>query len=395
MNMLKMNPEESFVLDLAKAVACLNGSPEISLPYPANWPKAKGLLAYHELTPFVYPLLRKADLNLPEDIEEFFKNDYYCALSRCQRFRQEFLRISDAFESAGITLLPIKGAALLEDIYTHIPVRPMVDIDLLVKERDIEKSQELLSSLGYKKRLDGLKEDYWRKKQCHIAFHRQGDNPFIAELHWSLDFKRKNRDILPELWNRAREIKASGQGIKLLSPEDTLFSLALHQRRMGKALCLKNTYDAVLLLNKYCSSFDWDYVVRQAKESSARATLFFLLLHAEILGFKMPALAEKGLSPAGWKKKLIQKFIGKNAFLLLRGREKEMYLKSHFLLYDTIWEPVSYILNIPQEQFSKFYEFKPYSRKTGFLYRNRIIYILFKAVLDLVKKVKNGKSFSF
>jgi len=188
---------------------------------------------------------------------------------------------------------------------------------------------------------------------------------------------------VPELWERAREISATGRLIKLLSREDTLFGLAFHNRRFGKVLCLKNVYDAALLLHKYQNSFDWDYCLGMSKKYDFRATLFFILFQVELLaGIKVPGdiLERSGLSTI--KKKSIRGFIEENTFSGggLPEKNKALYLKSHFLLYDSLWQPVEYILNIPQEQFAKYYGLKPYAKGTEVLYRLRFAYILFKSI---------------
>jgi hypothetical protein len=294
---------------------------------------------------------------------------------------QEFIRIFEAFEKAGIIILPIKGLALLKDIYIDKPIRPMTDIDLLVKEESLTKAEEIFCDLGYRKELYALKEDYWRNKQCHITFYKREDEklPFV-ELHWSIDFKRNNRSILSELWSRTREIKGDGKIIQLLSPEDTLFSLALHNRRFGRTLCLKNTYDLALVLKNYTSTFDWDYCLSMSKRYNMCSTTFFILYQVKLfLGINIPDFVWGKLNRSIWKRKIIRRFIEKNTFLSdLERRGRDLYLKSHFLLYDNFWEPIRYIFNIPEEQFAKFYGLEPYDKKTNFLYKNRLFYILFK-----------------
>jgi hypothetical protein len=195
--------------------------------------------------------------------------------------------------------------------------------------------------------------------------------------------------VLDELWDRTKEIDADGKKIKLLSAEDALFSLALHNRRFGKSLNIKYAVDLILLLNKYAPQFDWDYVLSRCRKYSLCAPVFFSLYQAEFLSdLNIPEYVLKELKIPRWKKILIQRFIEKNTFPLkikTLSLNKNLYLKSHFLLYDSLWEPVSYILNIPQEQFAKYYCLKPYTKKTTFLYRNRLFYMLFK-VLGLFKR---------
>ncbi|MBU1366461.1 MAG: nucleotidyltransferase family protein [Candidatus Omnitrophica bacterium] len=355
-----------------------------------DWEKFKKQIIHHEIASFSYLALRDLDSFLPEDLREFLKNNYYCALARCQNLWQQFLQIFDSFEQAGVTLLPLKGIALLYDIYPKNPFRPMTDIDLLVKEENLPKAEQIFYGLGYRKELYGLKEEYWRQGQCHIVFYPPKDEeklPFV-ELHWSLDFKRKNRCVLPELWARIRGLNADGRIIKLLSPEDTLFSLALHSRRFGKTLCLKSVYDALFLLNKYGVDFDWEYCLRMSRKYRMQATLFFILCQIRFLaGLEPPGYVWEGLKFSRRKKKAIQRFIEKNTFLTDKNSQgRNLYLRSHFLLYDSFWQPIDYILNIPKEQFAKYYGLAAYSKKTDFFYKNRLFYIPFKAIFKALPR---------
>ena len=343
-----------------------------------NWKRTKDLIIYHELAPFAYSALKDLNSHLPQDLREALKNSYYCVLFRQLTFESEFLKIAKAFEEQKVTIVPVKGVALIQDVYLKEPPRPMVDIDLLVKEEDISRAESIFCNLGYTKELYGLKEEYWRKSQCHFSFYKKESKRLpIVELHWSLDFKRKNRDILPELWDRIREVNVNGKVVKILSPEDTLFSLALHQRRFGKVLSLKNVLDFSLLFNKYKNNFDWDYVLEESNKGKMCSTIFYFLYCASThLCVKIPSDVWSGLKISIWKKRLIRNFIDKNTFILKDSNIlKRQYLKSHFLLYDSFWEPIEYIINIPKEQFAKFYQLKQYDKKTEFLYKMRLLYM--------------------
>ena len=391
-----MNSEVDLVILIVKHLADSkdNGIRDLLSLHSFDWEYFKNLIIYHELTPFAYLALKDFNSFLPKDLMEFLKNNYYCVLVRCQHLWQEFLRISWAFEQEKIMLLPIKGIALLYEIYSHNPIRPMTDIDLLIKEENFGKAEVIFRDLGYRKELYGLNEEYWRQNQCHLTFYKreQEKEPFV-ELHWGLDFKRGNRNILPELWDRIKEINVDGRTIKLLSPEDTLFSLVLHNRRFGRTLCLKNVYDLILLLNKYASGFDWEYVLNQSRKYNLCSTLFFSFSQAKLLS-KLPALnipeyLWKELNVPVYKRRLIKKFIEKNTFLLnKKNRNKNLYLKSHLLLYDSFWEPIEYVLNIPKEQFAKYYGLATYAGRTKFLYQIRLLYM---PITHILRKVQDDK----
>jgi hypothetical protein len=192
------------------------------------------------------------------------------------------------------------------------------------------------------------------------------------------------------MFDRAREISMHNKNVKVLSPEDTFFSLALHQRRFGITLSLRNVCDMAMLLNKYSSKFDWNYVLSESKKSKVCSTIFFALYQSSFFfGTEIPAYVWKELNLSKCKKFLIRRFIEKNTFLPKQtSRNKNLYLKAHFLLYDNLWEPLDYILNIPQEQFAKFYALTPYTKRTEFLYKNRLFYILFKVIGNPSRMIK-------
>jgi signal peptidase I len=359
-----------------------------------SWARFKHLIAYHQLTPFAYLALKEFSSLLPRDLYALLRNSYYCDLVRCERFWQEFLCISAAFKRAQIKILPIKGIALLEDLYARHPARPMIDIDLLAEEKEILTAEKILNDLGYRKSFRECEKKYWREKQIHFAFHKkENETSFPVELHWALDFKRKNRFALAGFWERIRTIKAGGMEIRLLSLEDTLFSLALHSRRFGKALCLKNVCDAVLLLDKYAGSFDWDYCLKMSKKYELNSVLFFALCQVQLLSDKnIPEHVWKRLRVSKFKRAVIRWFIKKNTFSQhMDKRGKSLYLTSHFLLYDTFWEPAAYIFNIPKEQFARYYGLSLPDTKTELLYRFRFLYIPFRQITDCFKRGNQSK----
>jgi len=365
-----------------------------SLPKDIVWERFRQFLSYHQLSPFAYLFFRKTPYLLPDKEKELLKKSYYSCLINQVYLWQEFIKILDTFNNKGIEFVPIKGIALIiDDIYADKTyLRLMGDIDLLIKEKEnlcfVEKT---LEDLGYQKYLGGMKEEYWKKKNYHLGFIKNQERKlfYYTEVHWALDYKR-DKPILPNLWNRLKKTQVENRNIHLLSPEDTFFCLALHQRRFGKILCLKDICDIAMILNKYGSVFDWDYVLREAKKGKMRTIIYFVLSQVRLLLDKpIPASVISSLGIPQLKKKLIEQFILKETFSAnqkLRNANN-LFLKCHFLVFDNLWEPVKYILWIPQEQFTKFYRLKPYTRKTCWLYRLRYIYFLYELLLMVSKKI--------
>ncbi len=334
------------------------------------------MLQYHKLTPFAYLLFRRSEDTADKMLLDDLKRKYDLNLARNIRFQEEFIRLHNIFKGENIDIFPFKGLALLADIYSQYPVRPMKDMDILVREEDLEKAESLLERHGYRKHLGKGSYHYWRYRNLNIPFLKEDGN-WLLELHFAVDLKRRKR-ILPEMWKRTGAFRTGGTQINMLSPEDTLFSLALHQRRFGDPLCLKNSLDAALLLERHAGSFDWDYVCREAEEGGMRTTLFFALIQAELFaGYRPPRQVMKRLRVPAWKRLLIRMFVERNAMnMRALSRPKRLYLQSHFLLYDCLLEPAQYVLRVTREEFAKFYGLPLYAKKTETLYRIRFLFML-------------------
>lgn len=387
----KFSASAKLFLSIAKSA--ISGSlPEaLGTPRPeaAVWEKFKTLAAYHELAPFLYLPISKRSSWVPEDVQTFLRDYYYAGVMRSQNALSEFFTLAALFSEKHIDMVPIKGTSLLLDIYYDNPVRPMADIDILVRREDFTEAKAVLSSLGYEANYIGLKPEYWLEKHCEVMFRsREKKKVGTVDAHFALDLPPRAATLLPRLWERTREFVLEGHKVRVLSPEDHLFCLALHQRRFGgKALCLKNVFDLVMILKKHGDSFDWDYVVSEARAGKMRSTVFFLLLKAHLFfEANVPAFVWEQLNVPAYKKTLIKRMLGKDVFDAKTHQEsKRVFLKTHLLLYDDLWEPLRYLLNIPIEQFAKYYDLDPYRDQTKRRYKARIFYMPFRFLKEIFR----------
>ena len=348
------------------------------------------LTRLHEVIPYVFSKFQECASHIPQTLWTYLEPVYYANLSRNLKFWSEFLKIYQAFKLKNIPVLPMKGMDLMVRFYPELRLRSMADIDILVKEGQFDQAEKILSELGYEKRLLGLKEEYWRQKQCHVEFDKKG---FIVEIHWGLDFKRPNRIILPQLWERVKKVPIENHKIDILSEEDTLFAFTLHLRRFGRILSLKQIIDVARII-KTSPKFDWDYVLKESKEGRMRASVYFILMQAFLFtGAPIPMEIFRKLNIPFWQKKLIKNFILKSTFKIQPSVKalKKDYLKAHLLLYDSPWEPLWYLVNIPYEQFCKFYNLKPYIKKTNLLYKMRLLYMPVKQIFPSHENLQQNR----
>ncbi|HPT39430.1 MAG TPA: nucleotidyltransferase family protein [Candidatus Omnitrophota bacterium] len=348
-----------------------------------DWDKFNKLLAYHDLSSFAHSFFKDYLHLIPGRQIEELRNYHLFMLSRLIELEKEFFKIADIFADQGVDLLPLKGTAFLIDrLYGNLSgLRPMADIDILVKKEQLPRAEKLAEASGYHKELCGLNEDYWRKRNYHLIFTKKKNQKIfsILEIHWLLDYPREN-PLLPDLWKRAIRIPGLKNEVNELSAEDTLFCLALHLRRFGNTLALKTACDFARILIKY-KDLDWDYILKQARSGRICASFYFRLIQMKyFFNLRVPDSILKGLSRPNYQQGLIRRFILKDTFRDPGRKISSIFLRHHFLAYDTFREPVSIIINIPQEQFAKFFELTPYGFKTLLLYRLRFLFFLYYLV---------------
>ena len=248
---------------------------------PLDWNHIIEQSSYHGILPLLYYNIHKIQSqNIPESAFAILKNSYYDTLVKNMYLWREFCHIQDAFNKAGIKIIPLKGIILAETLYHNLGLRPMVDIDILVQEKDILNAKNELLQLDYKIYLKDLPEDYWKRYHCHFQF-RNLDKNIILELHWTLAPPRPNRIDINELWKRSRVQTADYSEVLVLSHEDALLSLCLEIcKNISSLQCLKlkNLCDIHELISQYGERLDWDYIDNKIISWRLKGCFFYLYL---------------------------------------------------------------------------------------------------------------------
>ncbi|NGY75652.1 nucleotidyltransferase family protein [Bacillus megaterium] len=78
------------------------------------------------------------------------------------------------------------------------------DLDILVREEGLERTESILFSLGYEKEEIStvLNEKKWRGH--HIAYYHP-NKKIQVEVHWRLHPRPMKKASFEELWSRKRE----------------------------------------------------------------------------------------------------------------------------------------------------------------------------------------------
>lgn len=139
----------SLLLSLIRAELCDGPLPTVSLDSEAL--KTLYLLAKRQdLAHIAGNALGRAGL-LPDGTKAkaAFEKECFTALYRYERITRELSALTALLEENKITHLPLKGA-VLRPLYAQPWMRNSCDIDVLLKEEDIERARVLLTEAGYR-----------------------------------------------------------------------------------------------------------------------------------------------------------------------------------------------------------------------------------------------------
>ncbi|MDT5158072.1 MAG: hypothetical protein QOH51_2429 [Acidobacteriota bacterium] len=255
-----------------------------------DWDYLYRLAQRHAALPLLYRGLETSALaDVPQDFKKKLRENFRDNATRNLLLAGELVRITRLFESEGLPVLAYKGPALAVQAYGQLSLRRFIDLDVIVRRRDVGRAGVLLQSLGFSKPegLTRAQEEFLLKHQHNLAFTRDAGR-LSVELHWELAPARFASVPLGEaVWQRAVAVGLSGGEVKSLSPEDLLLALCVHgTKHLWERLAW--VCDVAALLNSQ-TNLDWSLIARRARDSRVERMLYLgLCLARGLAGASVP-----------------------------------------------------------------------------------------------------------
>ena len=183
-----------------------------------------------------------------------------------------FKGISKRFNKEKIQFILLKGLVLEKKIYSP-HTRLFIDLDFLIKEKDLDKADNVLKELGYSSEKDIYPEDYYKEYKPHIVLiNKQGN--LKVELHTSLTetyapFNIKSLDLFKD----SKSLRINGLRTRVLCNEHIILHQCLH-------FVYVHAYDSPLISCYEISTFinkneiDWKKLIRICKSTKASVFVY-------------------------------------------------------------------------------------------------------------------------
>jgi hypothetical protein len=222
---------------------------------------------------------------LPEDIRESLRVWRRAYTLFTMNLTAEMFRLFDSFAAAGVAALVIKGPVLSARCYGDPGLRQYGDLDLIVRDKDIKRSTELMIRLGYEPAVP-LKAIHAKKIPGEYVF-RQSSTKLLVEFHTELTFRYHPRPLpVEKLFERQTRVNIDSHQVPALSLEDELILICIHG---AKHFWEQLSYIADVAAFVSRQELDWARVQSAAEEVGGERMLYLgLRLAADLLQAPLP-----------------------------------------------------------------------------------------------------------
>ncbi len=149
-----------------------------------QWRSVALLAKQHRVSSLLFWRLKTLGITgqVPADLLQELHSATLATLARNLRIYNELSVLFERFQQDKIECILLKGAYLAEEVYQNAAIRPMDDVDLLVKESDLERVGEIMAAMGFIRP--------YETRESSIEFHHFGfthaSNGLYVEVHWDL-----------------------------------------------------------------------------------------------------------------------------------------------------------------------------------------------------------------
>lgn len=244
----------------------------------------------YNLAPQLYSRLKPFLTEGPVPVRQRLQEAYYLTAGRNMRLYRELGKLLHGFHGAGVPVILLKGAHLAEIVYGNVALRPMGDIDLLVRHADLVRAHEVLAGQGYanaeKNTGHGLGHlpPYLKKNAPAVEIHYNICGPPFSE-----------RFAVAGLWEGARPATVQGAAALTLCPEDLVLHLCVHAAvDHGLEMGPLPLFDLARTLDHYGGDISWDSLLGRAGQRGLKRCLVLMLRLAEnMAGLVLPGQVQR------------------------------------------------------------------------------------------------------
>jgi hypothetical protein len=188
------------------------------------------------------------------------KGVYQFSWYRNQLLFTDAAAVLGALEATGVPTMLVRGAAMAVAHYGDTGVRLMNDVDVLVREGEMDRARHVADAEGW--RPVAGSERFERREAAAALRNDQGR---VIRLHWQPSRNVSLPGVAWEpMWQRAVDVTFHHTATRVPSPADHLVLACIDGARANSGSTLRWITDVTVLLGAV-PDLDWDLVVSEAR----------------------------------------------------------------------------------------------------------------------------------
>jgi hypothetical protein len=258
----------------------------ILLKSGVDWEVVVPSAARHGVMQLIYRALFPGySAHVPAIVLDRMRREVHGNVVRNAYLAAEAVRLSRLLKEHGVAALVLKGPALAADVYGDVALRQFNDLDLLVRQVDLDVAFAVLAADGFRCKVP-LKKVQGQLSSWEVTLARER-GLFQLDLHWRLSpayfpFAPEG----DELWSRAVEIDLGVGPVATLCPDDLMLFLCAHGAKHGWQ-ALSGVCDVAQATRVH--QYEWDRLMAHSSAlGSLRIVFLGLVLAHKLLGAVIP-----------------------------------------------------------------------------------------------------------
>jgi hypothetical protein len=232
------------------------------------------------IAPLIYTSLKQCarTVEIPKPGKERLRHIYHREAIASLTLREVLRPVLNRFREAGLPVVVLKGVAMGALIYPSAALRPMKDIDLLIRRDDLGKADVLLRDLGFERKSPEVSDSrLWSDPPFGVLYARpQGFPPIELQQHITSDAAMFVRIPIEDFWKRSRHAQIESAEALVFSTEDLLLHLALHLAKRNQFFGqLRTLRDIGEVCKRYRGEIDWGRLVFEARGYGVSKYLYY------------------------------------------------------------------------------------------------------------------------
>ncbi len=234
------------------------------------------------LLPLLFVSLQQNQVSVDETFQTCLKTAYLRDELRNKKYRSICGNVLAVFRRENIQAIVLKGAALADTVYENPVLQHSHNIDVLIKENDLNRAASLLLPLGFAKA-----NRKWGTEWRDVNIEHESGLPLV--LHRSLFPIPFHNTTASEIRARSQIQLIADVPTRVLSPEDNLLHVCGHAPYPRNQELLRWVCDSWFIVNRY-PDLDWEILLESAQRSHLTLLLSVTLSYmAENLDTPVPA----------------------------------------------------------------------------------------------------------